>query len=66
MPSGFSASGPWAFQLLAVVPLMQGGVVHLDVYRQPAAQTSRSKYWIALAPPLGSLIAVVRWRFLFE
>ena len=55
----------WAFQLMAVVPLMQGGV-HLDVYRQTRQHKHRAAVWIALAPPLGSLIAVMPLSVLFD
>lgn len=55
----------WAFQLISVVPLLQGAM-HLDVYRQTRHHKHRAAIWIALLPPLGSLAALLPLSRMFD
>jgi O-antigen/teichoic acid export membrane protein len=50
----------WAFQLIAVVPLV-AGFVHFDVHRLSRQMNFLPSVMIAILPPIGSLISV--WPF---
>lgn len=55
----------WAFQLMAIVPLVCG-FMHFDMHRLSRKMQFRAVVFVALVPPAGSLLAVLPFYVFFK